>query len=225
MTDTPAARPLVIAHRGDWRRAPENTIDALLAAMEVPACDGVEFDVLLSGDGIPILLHDDTLERVQGRPERADQLTAAALGDLGVPTLADALAALPRHAFVDIELKCDPGPTIVEVIAAGRGPGFRDGLVSSFDTAALERVAGLAPSWPRWLNSWKLHPDAIGAAIQLGCVGISADWRDIEPDSVARVRAAGLGLAAWAVQRNPTARRLRRLGVDILIAEYAALDG
>ncbi len=225
MAGAPTERPKRIAHRGDWRRAPENTIAALLAAMEVPACDGVEFDVQLSADGVPILLHDDSLDRIQGRPERPDQLSAAALGDLGVPTLADALAAIPRRAYLDIELKNDPGSAVVEVIAAGRGPTFRDGLVSSFDTAALERIAGLAPAWPRWLNSWRLHPDAIAAATELGCRGISADWRDIDPGSVQRVRAAGLGLAGWAVQRRSTSRRLERLGLDILIVELAALDG
>ncbi|MDH4143174.1 MAG: glycerophosphodiester phosphodiesterase family protein, partial [Chloroflexota bacterium] len=80
-------RPLRLAHRGDWRRAPENTIEALQAAFDVAACDGVEIDVQLSADGVPILLHDDTLQRVQGRPERPAELSAAVLGDLGVPTL------------------------------------------------------------------------------------------------------------------------------------------
>ena len=60
---------LRLAHRGDWRHAPENTIPALLAALQVPACGGLEFDVRLSADGVPVLLHDETLERVQRRPE------------------------------------------------------------------------------------------------------------------------------------------------------------
>ena len=97
--------------------APENTLAALLAALPSPACDGLEFDVRLSADGIPVLLHDETLERVQGRPERADELTAAALEDLGIPSLADVLAALPRRAFLDVELKGGPGP------GRRRGPG------------------------------------------------------------------------------------------------------
>jgi glycerophosphoryl diester phosphodiesterase len=223
MTSPP--RPLRLAHRGDWRHARENTIPALLAAMDIPACDGLEFDVLLSSDGVPILLHDETLERTLGRPQRTDSLTAAALGDLGIPTLADALAAVPRRAVLDVELKDDLGPAVVEVLAAGRGPDLHGAFISSFATGALERVASLAPAWPRWLNSWRLLDDAIVAAVELGCVGISADWRDIDADSVARVRASGLRLAAWAVQRRSTAGRLERLGVEILIAEYAALDG
>jgi glycerophosphoryl diester phosphodiesterase len=224
MTDQ-RGRPLRIAHRGDWRRAPENSIAALEAAMAIPACDGVEFDVRVSADGVPILLHDALLRRVQGVHGGAREHTADELHDFGIPTLAEALEALPRRAFINVDLKGDPGPTIVEVLAGGRGPDFHNGIVSSFFTPALDRVAALAPAWPRWLNSWKLHPDAIAAAAQLGCVGISADWRDIDPRTVARVREAGLGLAAWAVRRRSTYDRLTRLGVDIIIAEYAALDG
>ena len=65
---------LRLAHRGDWRHAPENTIPALLAALKVPACGGLEFDVRLSADGVPVLLHDETLARVQGRPEPVSEV-------------------------------------------------------------------------------------------------------------------------------------------------------
>ena len=53
--------PLRLAHRGDWRAAPENSLQALVAATRIPGCDGVEFDVRLSRDGVPVLLHDETL--------------------------------------------------------------------------------------------------------------------------------------------------------------------
>ena len=218
-------RPLRLAHRGDWRRAPENTIPALLAAMDIPACDGVEFDVQRSADGVPILLHDDTLQRVQGRPERPDQLTARALEDLGVPALADVLAALPRRAFLDVELKGDPGPAVVEVLAAGRGPGLDRAVVSSFDPDALERVARKAPGWPRWLNAEDLEPATIALAVELGCVAIAAEWQAIDERSAARVRAADLELVAWTVRRRDTFARLARLGIVGACVEAGALDG
>lgn len=218
-------RPLRLAHRGDWRRAPENTLPALLAALEVPACDGLEFDVRVSTDGVPILLHDDTLARVQGRPERADALTADALGDLGVPTLAEVLAAVPRRAFLDVELKGDHGRAVVEVLAAGRGAGLTNAVVSSFAPETLERVAGLAPTWPRWLNTADLTPATVAAARDLGCRGVAAEWRAINPGSAARVRAAGLDLAAWTVRRRPTFDRLAGLGVVAVCVEATALDG
>lgn len=218
-------RALRLAHRGDWRQAPENTLAAMLAAMAIPACDGLEFDVQTSADGVPILLHDETLERVQGRPERPDQLSAAALRTLGVPALADVLAAMPRRAFLDVELKGDPGRAVVEVLAASRGPDLREAVISSFEAEPLERVAGLVPTWPRWLNAEDLAPSTIAAAVELGCRGISVEWRSIDAGSARRVRSAGLDLAAWTVRRRPTFDRLERLGVMAVCVEAAALDG
>src|SRR5262245_3514397 len=55
-------RPLVLGHRGAPRAAPENTLRAFQLAMELGA-DGVELDVQPSADGVPVVLHDDTLDR------------------------------------------------------------------------------------------------------------------------------------------------------------------
>ena len=220
------ARPtLRLAHRGDWRRAPENTIPALLAALKVPGCDGVEFDVRLSSDGVPVLLHDETLERVQRRPEAVDDLRARVLADLGVPTLASVLAALPHRAFLDVELKGRHDRAVVEVLAAGRGPGLVNAVVSSFDVNTLKRIAGLVPLWPRWLNAHDLAPATIAIATDLECRAISVEWHAIDRDSLARARAAGLEVAAWTVRRQPTAARLARLGVVATCVEAGALDG
>jgi glycerophosphoryl diester phosphodiesterase len=216
---------LRLAHRGDWRRAPENTLAALAAAIAVPACDGVEFDVRLSSDGVPVLCHDETLQRVQGRPERVDQVRARDLEDLGVPTLADALLAIPHRAAVDVDLKGLHDRAVVEVLASGRGPGLVNGVVSSFVPETLERVAGLAPAWPRWLNAWVLSAATIRQAIELGCQAISVDFHVIDRGSVAATRAAGLELAAWTVRRRTTYGRLQRLGVVAACVEAAALDG
>jgi glycerophosphoryl diester phosphodiesterase len=216
---------LRLAHRGDWRRAPENTLPALLAALKAPACDGLEFDVRLAADGVPVLLHDETLARVQGRPEAVGDLRARLLEDLGVPTLADVLAAIPHRAFLDVELKGRHDRAVVEVLAAGRGPGLVNAVVSSFEPDTLERVAGLVPFWPRWLNATDLEPTTMAAATELGCRAISVEWHAVDPGSMARAREAGLDVAAWTVRRRPTAARLERLGVVASSVEATVLDG
>src|SRR3954470_3933641 len=82
-------KTLRLAHRGDWRAARENLLEALTAALANGACDGLEFDVRASSDHIPVLNHDATLARVHGRPERIDGMTAVALGkSLGLPVVA-----------------------------------------------------------------------------------------------------------------------------------------
>ena len=134
------AMALRLAHRGDWRRAPENTLAAFLAAIAVPGCDGLEFDVRASADGVPVVIHDETLKRVQGVDGRVDELSADALERHGVPSLADVLAAIPRRAFLDVELKLYPGRGVVDIVtldwrgavrAAGRRQGPGEGGVAA----------------------------------------------------------------------------------------------
>jgi glycerophosphoryl diester phosphodiesterase len=216
---------LRLAHRGDWRHAPENSIAALATALAVPGCDGVEFDVRLSADGVPVLSHDESLDRVQGRTGRLDSLRASELEDLGVPSLADALAVIPHRAMINVDLKGLHDRAVVEILASGRGPGLVNGVVSSFIPETLERVAGLAPAWPRWLNTWDLSPATIRQAVELECQVISVDFHAIAPSSFGAVRAAGLEVAAWTVRRRTTYGRLQRLGVIAACVEAAALDG
>ena len=214
-----------LAHRGDWRKAPENTIPAFVAALAIPACDGLEFDVRLSADGVPVLSHDADLVRVFGRGERVEALTADELDEIGMPTLAAVLAAVGRRPFLDIELKLDTGRAGVEVMAAGRGPGLERAVVSSFHPYALEPIARLAPAWARWLNSHTLEPGVIATAQALGCTGVAVKWRALDERSVALARDAGLEVAAWTVRRRPTFDRLARMGVSAQCVEAAALDG
>ena len=198
---------------------------AFRAALAIPACDGLEFDVRLSADGIPVVVHDATLARGHGRPESVDAMRAEALVDLGIPTLDDVLRSVGRRPFLDVELKVDTGAAGVEVLAAGRGPDLHNAVISSFDRSALEGVMHRAPTWPRWLNAIDLDDGTLAAAVALGCQGISVDWHAVTAASMARARAAGLEVAAWTVRRRSTFARLANLGVVAVCVERAALDG
>jgi glycerophosphoryl diester phosphodiesterase len=193
--------------------------------MAKPSCDGLEFDVHQSRDGVPVLIHDETLERVQGRPEAVADLTVAELEALGVPTLAAVLDALPRRAFLDVELKVPLGRPLLEVLAGGRGPDLANAVISSFDPVALRRMRGLAGGWPLWLNSMDLSPTMIDQARELDCAAISAEYHGIDERGVERARRAGLEVAAWTVTRRPTYARMVELGVVAVCVEGAALDG
>ena len=225
MTSPARPRALRLAHRGDHRVHPENSLAAMLAAMDVDGCDGLEFDVQLSLDGIPVLLHDQSLERVQGVRAMVHELTAVELAGQGIPTLALVLEAVPRRAFLDVELKADLGRAVVEVLAAGRGAELLRAVVSSFEIAALERVRGLAPAWSCWLNTETLKVGDVRTAAELGCTGIAVDWHAIDATSLGRARAAGLEVAAWTVTDPRVARRLEASGVTALCVEGRALAG
>lgn len=217
--------PLRLAHRGDWRVAPENSLEALRAAMGVPGCDGVEFDVRLSRDGIPVVIHDATLARVQRRPQRVDRLDATELGSAGVPRLDGILAALPE-AWLDVELKGDDhGEATAEVLRVARGEAPGDAVVSSFDAPTLAVMGERLPGWGRWLNAEDLAPATLSLALGLGCGGVSVLWGAITPAALGRAHDAGLEVAAWTVRRRATFDRLGRLGVVACCVEAAALDG
>lgn len=113
--------PTLVAHRGYAARYPENTLPALQAAVDAGA-RWLEFDVQLSADRVPVLLHDTTLERTAGRADSvfelsAQQLSAVAVGEpmrfgdrfsgVTVPTLADVVAWMATQpqvqAFVEIK--------------------------------------------------------------------------------------------------------------------------
>ena len=88
--------PAIIAHRGNAMEFPENTLEGLASAVELGA-RYVEFDVQLTGDLVPVLMHDADLARVAGRPESVHDLTWSTLAAIPVGEVA---RLGHRHAFV-----------------------------------------------------------------------------------------------------------------------------
>ena len=191
----------------------------------MPACDGLEFDVRSARGDVPVCYHDDTLKRVHGIDRRVAEMSVDDLEAVGVPTLADVLAAIPRRAFLNVELKGDPGRAAFEALVGGRGPGLERAVISSFEPATLARIGGLAPNWPRWLNAWDSSPATIATAADLGCRAVSFEWHAVDAAAIARARSLGLEVAAWTIRRRSTFARLERLGVTAMCVEAAALDG
>ncbi|MGI8556530.1 MAG: glycerophosphodiester phosphodiesterase [Pyrinomonadaceae bacterium] len=132
--------PLIIAHRGASAIAPENTLAAFRQAI-CDGTDGLEFDVQLAKDGVPVVFHDSTLQRIAQKRIRTSHLTAAELKNVNVgawfnlknpllannkftaetvPTLAQVLDFLNGYnGRIYIELKCrnDEIPALVEAVA------------------------------------------------------------------------------------------------------------
>lgn len=220
---------LRLAHRGDWRVAPENSLAAMVAALGVQGCDGLEFDVRSSMDGVPVLLHDETLARVQRIPAKCVTLTAAELREHGIPTLGEVLAAVGCDPFLDVELK-EPVQAAIDVLELERGridddgiPELRDAVVSAFEVETLRWLARERPTWPRWLNAYDLSAATVAIASELGCAAISAEWHSIDAEGVARAADAGLAVGAWTVRAADDYRALEALGVAAVCAEADAL--
>jgi glycerophosphoryl diester phosphodiesterase len=183
-----SAEPLIIAHRGARDQAPDNTRSAFERALEHPV-DGIELDVQMSADGVPVLYHDATLFRILHRRRRLSTLTYAELATYdwgawfdpafaGEPllTLDQALALLARRTRLLIEIKSQPieqrsGRVSVlaqKVAALLAHPLYRSCQANihilSFDPHVLDVIQRIAPQWRFILNLSEKEPTRIMAA-------------------------------------------------------------
>jgi glycerophosphoryl diester phosphodiesterase len=213
--------PLIIAHRGDSAHRPENTLVSFASALEVGA-RLVELDVRLTRDGIPVILHDPTLDRtttgtgpvrehtlseVRAVSAGYPELFASAYASERVPTLAEGLGLLRGRARVMIEIKeefvgTDPGDgvearTVAEVRRAGM---VGEVAFLSFEAGALVRLRDQAPEIPRGHLFYRASPDAVvQGARQVGCDIVMPEKGMLTDELRVRVVAAGLKLATWVV--------------------------
>lgn len=216
--------PLLLAHRGDHRQQRENTLGAFRAALGMRGLAGIELDVRSSADGVPIVLHDSTLARVQRRPEAASAMTAAELRGAGIPTLDDVLAIIPPVSLLDVELKEDVGVQVVAAIEASRGAGTPVGIViSSFEPGSLLTVRRLRPGWPLRLNADHLGVATIAMARELGCSGVSVDWSSLGGRDVVAARDAHLAVAGWTARTAEELAACAAFGLDAVCVEGGAL--
>jgi glycerophosphoryl diester phosphodiesterase len=186
----PAVRPLVVAHRGAWGPAPQNSLEAFEEAVEL-GCDAVELDVRRTADGRIAVLHD---ARVRGRQVARlghDQLQAM-LKDGQAPALEDVLECLAGRIAVDIELKRDGYVEQVMAIVARRLTADQY-VVTSFRDAVLPEVRRCAPESRTGLL---ISPQR--GALDLERRVVQADVDFVAPHaSLARA-----GLLAWAAARG-----------------------
>lgn len=215
--------PRVIGHRGACAHAPENTLASFAKAADL-GCAMVEFDVRLSADGMPVVFHDDRLERCSVGRGAVGNHTLAQLSPLNIPTLAEVLAlCAARGLAVDVEIKPDRGMGAATAAAAlavlrdvWRGP---PPLLSSFDHDALAALRDLAPDWPRALLVERVPADWPRLVRRFDCVALGAHHRALPTLLVGQLRAAGLAVLAFTVNRPGRAKRLWARGIDAVFCD------
>lgn len=150
----------IFGHRGASAHAPENTLAAFELAYEQGA-NGIELDVKLSADGIPVVFHDPTLDRTTNGSGALVDFDLAALKELDagggekIPTLAEVFESVGQKLFINIELTnyTTPNDALVEeVLAVINDHDMQDRILfSSFHAHTLKKAADLAPNIPRGL--------------------------------------------------------------------------
>ena len=241
----PAAHP-VIAHRGAAAAAPENTLVAFERALAQGA-DALELDVHVTADGVPVVLHDPTLDRTTDRPGNvgAMQVGAVQAADAGywftsdggrsfpwrgrgvyVPTLATVL-----ERFADV-------PLLIELKTAAAAPAVRRvvehhaaqarSVVAALDAAALTglphpafRRAGtrgaIAQRWAAALVGVRLPRAGFDV------LAVPERWHGLPVPTRRFVRSAGCPVHVWTVNDPAAARRHWARGVAGIVTDVPAL--
>ncbi len=233
-----AGRPWVFAHRGACRVAPENTLPAFQAAIDLGA-DGIELDVQYSSDGKLVVIHNPTLDKTTNGEGRVTAHTFEELRALDagawfapqfagtpIPTLDEVLELAHDKLLVNIELKSLESSTVdlgVDVVARVRAHAMADQVViSSFNPLALRRAKKAGPEiecalltaadLPGWMRSrftfWLSRME-----------GIHPEYPMVDEAYMAWAHRRRLPVRPWTVNEEADMRRLIALGVDALITD------
>jgi glycerophosphoryl diester phosphodiesterase len=232
----PGDAAFTVGHRGDRASAPENTMASLELAMDELAY--VETDVRLTRDGVPVLFHDVTLERIAGLERRIEDLAFDAVQHLDVgawygdefkgatvPTLDEFLAALAERpaARALVELKAGWDTDGVRTVA-----GLIDRynlrtrvVLQSFSIDTLLAIRAASPSTPRIMLTRELPADPRPLADQLGVIGFATTIAAVrrEPDAVDLLHEAGLAVLCYTLNSDTDWAEVRELGVDGIITD------
>jgi glycerophosphoryl diester phosphodiesterase len=234
--------PRVMGHRGAAAEAPENTLVSIRKVAEA-GVPWVEIDAMLTGDDVPVLFHDDTLDRTTGRTGLMAETTFAEVQGLDagrwfgpafagepLPSLDDAVALICALGLgLNLEIKPSEGRDEVtaarvidrlEAIWPKNGPPL---LISSFQVACLEVAQARHPAWPRALVTTEPAAFDPGLMARLDCVAYHSYHEPMTAALAEAVRSSGYALACYTVNEVAEAERLFSLGVDCVITDYPGL--
>ncbi|WP_198664260.1 glycerophosphodiester phosphodiesterase [Jiangella endophytica] len=230
----PESTPAVVAHRGYSSVAPENTLAAVESALRSGA-DYVEVDVASSSDGVPIILHDNTLDRTTDGTGALPSVTSDYIDGLDagswfssaflgqpVPTLLDVLELMKGRAPVLLlEVK---GPETYAELEVVVGQLREQGLIEqtilqSFDVQVLRDVRAIEPELRLGLLRSSLDADPVAVAQDLGVIAYNPAWTALQTrtDVVEDLHAAEIAVMPYTIDDPQQWAILRDLGVDGVI--------
>lgn len=243
--EKPDKKPLLISHRGAHQEAPENSCRAFALALEY-GVDGIETDVQLTSDGVPVLFHNPTACHVTGSLKRIsthtwDQLKAIELGDagagIGIPTLDETLEMFAHRSRLLIEIKSRKPDR-----ASGRSRILTDKVVAavtcfpvdiqatisilSFDPDVLVRVYQAAPQLQCVLNTdgtgdWCVPVTDLmaGDAVPDFLTAICLEIKNLAAEVVKWAREQDLQVFTYCCNTRAQAERALALGVDGIMSD------
>jgi len=223
--------PRIVAHRGGGSLAPENTLGAIRLGASL-GFGGVEFDVMLAGDGTPVLIHDETTERTTGVKGEVALLPYSRLATLDagkgekIPRFQEAAELCRRLGlWANVEIKPATGhERVTGELVARMARALWHGadlppVLSSFSSVALEAARNAAPELPRGYLVDDLPADWQSTAEGLRCVAMHCNHIKLTQYKAETIRAAGYALLCWTVNDVESARRAAEWGADCLVTD------
>jgi glycerophosphoryl diester phosphodiesterase len=228
--------PRWFAHRGGGSLAPENTLAGIRLAARL-GFKAVEFDVMLSGDGTPVLIHDETLERTTGGCGLVAETSDAVLFSLDagqgerIPRFSEA-AALCRELglLANVEIKPAVGyeavtaKVVADLVAKLWQGAAVQPLISSFSLLALEIARDLAPAIPRGLLFEDVPADWLAELARLDGVSLHCAASLLTDAVLAEAQAARVPVLCYTVNDPEQAKQLFRRGVSGLFTDRLDLN-
>ncbi len=229
-------RPLVVGHAGAAGEAPANTLAGVRACLDA-GCEAMEVDVRLSADGVPVLMHDETLDRTTNLtgPVRAVTFAELQRADAGggepVPSLEQVLRLVDGRLVVWCELKATEGDpaederlvdAVLDVLSRLRAESWA--VIHSFADGIVARARRSAPHIPAALISppvtLEAAPELLRRAACAGAQAVSLHHSSLAPDLVAWFRARQFAVFAWTLDHEDEWQRALRSGADGIITNY-----
>jgi len=236
----PGQPAFIAGHRGDRAAAPENTLPAMQSAID-SEMEFVETDVQLTKDGVPVLMHDDTIDRTTNGTGEVGQHNYKALRKLDagswfskkfsktkVPSLAEFLAIVePSSKKVLLELKGfweeDEVQVVIDLVRANALE--HRVTLASFDFTTIMNIEKRGASFPRVIIMRELPADPVGLANHFGAIAIltSPDSLETYPGAVDDMHEAGLGVLVYTLNSEERWSEAIGLGVDGIITDQPSL--
>jgi glycerophosphoryl diester phosphodiesterase len=240
--------PKIIAHRGAGTLAPENTLAAMRRSLSL-GMHAVEFDVMLSGDGIPVLMHDVCLGRTVAGHGSVSDYTASELEAMDAGAwFGESFAGEPVPAYeqvfhfcanngiwMNVEIKPAPGAAVQtgrvvaeltarlcanEHLLQARGAADHPlPVLSSFSFDALLAARNAAPEIPRGFVVDAVPDDWQKRLAEIDALALHVNHRNLAAHQAAAIKAAGFGLFCYTVNDPARARQLLGWGADALCTD------
>jgi glycerophosphoryl diester phosphodiesterase len=219
---------IVTSHAACKGHAPENTLAGIRAALKYKS-DAIEIDLHCTRDRVPVLIHDETVDRTTDGSGAIAALTLrqARKLDAGkgerIPTLREVLDEVAGRALMVLEIKArDIEEVVLAVVRRAKALDYC--CVHSFAPTIVERVRKLEPRMPASLLTGGRGVDdpnkLFDLALSINAQGVAVNHEVVTPQLVRAAHLRELRFSTWTVDSEKDVRRVARAGVDAITSDY-----